>query len=370
MVIFQMLKRSAYVATLITTLLLNASALQAAQNQSPLFLAKRTILPGEKQEFRLMVDRSFDAAFVNMPVYVAHGLKAGHRLCITAGIHGDEINGSEIARRTFAKIDPLKLRGTVIMLPMINTAGIRNGVRYMPDRRDLNRYFPGSYNGSITSIVARRTFDLITTHCDTLIDLHTGSFQRANAPQIRVTSKNPAALTLARHFGSGIIILGGGPRGSLRREAVEAGITAIIYEAAGPHVFDVEAANIGVRGILNVMHHLEILPGDSPEIPEDKIYHLTVWERVPLGAGGFFFPEVGLGTEVKTGQRLGYLVTPLEDKTTMLTASRDGIIIGMARPQIVLSGYALFHLGLRGEHSELTEKELHEQESDDTLSDG
>jgi len=370
MVIFQMLLRSAFVATLIASLLFNASALQA-KNQPPLSLAKRIILPDEKQEFRLLIDRSFDAAFINMPVYVAHGQKAGHRLCITAGIHGDEINGSEIARRTFAKIDPLKLRGTVIMLPMVNTAGIRNGERYMPDRRDLNRYFPGSYNGSITSIVARGTFDLITTHCDTLIDLHTGSFQRANAPQIRVTRKDPVARTLARNFGSGIIILSDGPRGSLRREAVEAGIPAIIYEAAGPHVFDVEAADVGVRGLLNVMRHLEILPGDSPEIPEDKVYHLTVWERVPLGSGGFFFPEVSLGTEVKTGQRLGYLVTPLEDKTTVLTASRDGIIIGMARPQIVLSGYALFHLGLSGERSELTEKELHEQEeSVEALSDG
>lgn len=369
MLISQMLIRSAYVATLIAMLLFNTSILQA-QSQSPLSLAERIILPGEKQDFRLLIDRSFDAAFVNMPVYVAHGHKAGHRLCITAGIHGDEINGSEIARRTFVKIDPLKLRGTVIMLPMINTAGIRNGERYMPDRRDLNRYFPGSYNGSITSIVARGTFDLITTHCDTLIDLHTGSFQRANAPQIRVTSKNPAAQTLARNFGSGIIILGDGPRGSLRREAAEAGITAIIYEAAGPHVFDVEAADIGVRGLTNVMHHLEMLPGDGPDIAEDIVYHLTAWERVPLGSGGFFFPEVSLGTEVKTGQRLGYLVTPLEDKTTVLTANRDGTIIGIARPQIVLSGYALFHLGLRGERSELSEKELLEQESDDTLNDG
>ena len=369
MVISQMLMRSAYVASLIAMLLLYVSALQA-QNQPPLSLAKRTILPGEKQEFRLLIDRSFDAAFINMPVYVAHGQKAGHRLCVTAGIHGDEINGSEIARRAFVKIDPLKLRGTVMMLPMVNTAGIRNGERYMPDRRDLNRYFPGSYNGSITSIVARGTFDLITAHCDTLIDLHTGSFQRANAPQIRVTSKNPEARILARNFGSGIIILGDGPRGSLRREAAEAGITAILYEAAGPHVFDVEAADIGVRGLMNVMRHLEMLPGVSPEIPEDKVYHRTVWERVPLGTGGFFFPEVDLGTKVKTGQRLGYLVTPLEDKTTVLTASRDGVIIGMARPQIVLSGYALFHLGLGDKSSELTEKELIDQESADALSDG
>lgn len=368
MLIFQTPGRSAS-ATLLAVLLFNASALQA-QNQAPLSLLDRTIEPGEKQDFPFLIDRTFDAAYINMPVNVVHGLQAGHRLCITAGIHGDEINGSEIARRAFAKIDPLSLRGTVIMLPMINTTGIRNGERYMPDRRDLNRYFPGSYDGSIASIIARATFDLVTTHCDTLIDLHTGSFMRANAPQIRVTSKNPEALTLARNFGSGIIIFSDGPRGSLRREASEAGLTAIIYEAAGPHVFDVEAADVGVRGLMNVMHHLEMLPGDSPEIPDNQVYRRTTWERVPLGAGGFFFPEVNLGTKVRAGQQLGYLVTPLDNETTVVTATQDGVIIGMARPQIVLSGYALFHLGLGGQSGELTEKELREQEAADALTDG
>jgi predicted deacylase len=368
MLIFQTPGRSAS-ATLLAVLLFNASALQA-QNQAPLSLLDRTIEPGEKQDFPFLIDRTFDAAYINMPVNVVHGLQAGHRLCITAGIHGDEINGSEIARRAFAKIDPLSLRGTVIMLPMINTTGIRNGERYMPDRRDLNRYFPGSYDGSIASIIARATFDLVTTHCDTLIDLHTGSFMRANAPQIRVTSKNPEALTLARNFGSGIIIFSDGPQGSLRREASEAGLTAIIYEAAGPHVFDVEAADVGVRGLMNVMHHLEMLPGDSPEIPDNQVYRRTTWERVPLGAGGFFFPEVNLGTKVRAGQQLGYLVTPLDNETTVVTATQDGVIIGMARPQIVLSGYALFHLGLGGQSGKLTEEELREQEAADALTDG
>lgn len=369
MPILLMLIRRATVAALTVMLLFNTSVLQA-KNQAPLSLAKRIILPGEKQKFLFLVDRSFDAAFVNMPVYAAHGQQAGHKLCITAGIHGDEINGSEITRRTFREIDPLKLRGTVIMLPMINTAGIRNGERYMPDRRDLNRHFPGSYDGGITSIVARATFNLITTYCDSVIDLHTGSFQRTNAPQIRVTSKSQEARTLARSFGSGIIIFGDGPRGSLRREASEAGITALIYEAAGPHVFDKAAADVGVQGLFNVMHHLEMLPGETPEIPEDQVYHRTIWERVPLGSGGFFFPEVSLGTKVKAGQRLGYLVTPLADKTTVVTASRDGIIIGMARPQIVLSGYALFHLGLEGKSNAPTDKESREQETANALIDG
>lgn len=364
----RMWRRGAAAATL-AVLLLDGSALHA-QDQMPLSLLERSIEPGEKREFPFLVDRGFDAAFVNMPVYVAHGSQIGHRLCVTAGIHGDEVNGSEIARRAFSGIDASELRGTVIMLPMINAEGIRNGQRYMPDRRDLNRHFPGSYDGSIASIVARATFDLVMTHCETLIDLHTGSFERANAPQIRVTRKNPEALIVARSFGSGIVVFGEGPRGSLRREASEAGLTAIIFEAAGPHVFDVEAADAGVRGLTNVMKHLEMLPGGSPKTPDERVYRRTAWERVPLGSGGFFFPEVALGARVKEGQRLGYVVSPLNDDTTWLVAVQDGTIIGMARPQIVLSGYALFHLGLDGQGGALTEEELREQESADATTDG
>ena len=350
------------------------------QNQTPLSLLERNIEPGEKRELPFMLENSFDAAFVNMPVYAIHGRESGHRLCITAGIHGDEINGSVIAQRAFKKIDPTILRGTVVMLPMINSAGIRNSERYMPDRRDLNRNFPGNYDGSIAAIVARATFDVITTHCDSLIDLHTASFLRTNAPQIRVTSKNPEALTLARNFGSGIIIFGDGPKGSLRREATDAGVPAIIYEAAGPHILDVNAADIGVHGIMNVMRHLAMLPGDSPETPDHKVYQHTAWERVPLRSGGFFFPDVELGAKVKVGQRLGHLVSPLDNKTTVIHARNNGIVIGMAKPQVVLSGYALFHLGfnlrdydsLENEHTdkERADKELLEKESMNQQSDG
>lgn len=352
------------IVALLAILPLLATASQT-QNQAPLSLLERSIEPGEKREFPFMLEDSFDAAFVNMPVYAIRGRESGHRLCVTAGIHGDEINGSVIAQRAFKKIDPDILRGTVIMLPMINSAGIRNSERYMPDRRDLNRNFPGNYDGSIAAIVARATFDVITTHCDSLIDLHTASFLRTNAPQIRVTSNNPEALTLARNFGSGIIIFGEGPKGSLRREATDAGVPAIIYEAAGPHILDVKATDIGVHGIMNVMRHLEMLPGDSPDIPDHKVYQHTAWERVPLRSGGFFFPDIELDARVRVGQRLGHLVSPLNNKTTVIYAKNNGIVIGMAKPQVVLSGYALFHLGFDSQDFNPLENEQTDKESTD-----
>lgn len=314
----------------------------------PLSILGNSVEPGEKTAFLLTEDESFDSDFVNSSVWVVRGATAGPSLCITAGIHGDEINGVEIARRVFASLDADEVRGSVIILPMINLAGIRSGERYMADRRDLNRLFPGRRDGSLSAIVARSVFSLVKGHCQALIDLHTGSFARSNVPQIRVGMKRPGALDMARHFGSGVVVLGEGPRGSLRREATAAGVDAIIYEAAGPHRFDPEAAQVGAEGVRSVMAWMGMLQKPAKAIPFNSIYRRTHWERVPLGGGGFFFPAVEIGARVNAGDRLGTVYAPGYDTETHIVARRGGTVIGMAVPQIVLSGYALFNIGIEG----------------------
>lgn len=323
-------------------------AAAAAPEWGPLLILERTVLPGSKSAFLLTEDQNFDSSFVNSSVWVVHGASAGPALCLTAGIHGDEINGVDIARRVFSSLDPAQMSGSVVMLPMINLAGIRSGERYMADRRDLNRLFPGRRDGSLSSIVAGSVFKVISNHCKALIDLHTGSFSRLNVPQIRVTLARPSALDMARHFGSGIVVLGDGPRGSLRREASEFGIDSIIYEAAGPHRFDPEAAKVGADGVRSVMAWMGILDKPIKTIPFNSIFRRTYWERVPLKGGGFFFPEVEIGARVKTGDVLGMIHAPGYDKETPILARRAGTVIGMAVPQIVLSGYALFNIGIEG----------------------
>lgn len=320
----------------------------AGSGWGPLQILDRSVAPGSKSMFPLAEDRNFDSAFVNSSVWVVHGAQAGPALCITAGIHGDEINSVEIARRVFSSLDPGQVRGSVILLPMINLSGIRSGERYMADRRDLNRLFPGRRDGSLSSIVARGVFGLVTGHCRALIDLHTGSFARTNVPQIRVTSDRPGALDMARHFGSGVVVLGDGPRGSLRREASEAGVDAIIYEAAGPHRFDSPAAQVGADGVRSVMAWMGMLDQRAATIPFNNVYRRTYWERVPNSGGGFFFPEVEIGARVKPGERLGTIYAPGYDTETPVLARRSGTVIGMAVPQIVLTGYALFNIGIEG----------------------
>jgi predicted deacylase len=334
------------------TLLVLAAVLFAAPLQAlqwgAVEVAGRQIWPGETLRFPYGGETSFESTFLDAPVFVARGARHGPALCITAGIHGDEINGTEIARRAFSWIDPAELSGTVIVFPMVNAAGVRSGNRYMQDRRDLNRAFPGRANGSVTSLIAHILFTELRRNCNYLIDLHTGSFSRSNHPQIRVGPEDDRAVELARHFGVGIVVIDDGPKGSIRHEAGAIGIPSIIFEAGEPSRFDLDLIASGVQGIESVMAHLGMIEGGKQiEVPESRIYTATTWVRVPPGAGGYFFPTVELGQAVRKGDRLGTLIDPLTDRYTAVVATEPGEVIGLAVAQIVLSGYALVHLGVK-----------------------
>jgi predicted deacylase len=184
----------------------------------------------------------------------------------------------------------------------------------------------------------------VLVHCDALVDLHTASNQRANLPQIRADLSDPAIRELAIHFGIGIVIDGEGPDGSLRREAAKAGVTAIIYEAGEPYRFEEEEIAQGVLGVNNVMAFLDMTDQADQEIPESRIYERSKWVRTGVRNGGFFFPTAGLGDAVQPGDVLGTVVDPFTDEVFEIVAPIPGELIGMAVPQPVLSGYALFHL--------------------------
>ncbi len=309
-------------------------------------ISGNTVQPGTKGKFPVISERGFEASYLNMPVFVARGAKAGPTLCVTAGIHGDETNSVEVARRVFAATDATKLSGMLYMFPFVNADGFRNRKREMTDGRDLNRTFPGSENGSVASLVANFIFAELKSRCDALVDLHTGSNLRSNYPQIRVDLENEAAKQLAVHFGVGMILGGGGPDGSLRGEILKAGIPAIIYEAGGPLLFQEKEVARGAEGVRNVMHYLGMaeIPGYKP--PHPKIYEKTRWVRVPRGHGGFFFPAVAMGATVEDGTHLGIVVDPITDEEHAIISPYDGQVIGMTLPQPVLSGYPLFHLGV------------------------
>lgn len=307
-------------------------------------LVGRKVAAGQASRFAFIPDRSFEASYLNMPVFVARGTAPGPTLCLTAGVHGDELNGVEVARRAFAGVDPQTLRGTLVALPAINAEGVRTGNRYLSDRRDLNRAFPGSTRGSVASLIANAVFSKVLTHCDALVDLHTASNNRTNQPQIRADIANPAIRALAVHFGHGMVIAGEGPDGSLRREAAKAGVAAIIYEAGEPYRFQEDEIAHGVRGVRSVMAYLDMIDGEEITIPDDRVFEKSRWVRVPVQQGGFFFPDVALGATVQEGDHLGKVVDPLTDEAHEITSPVTGEVIGMSVSQPVLSGYALYHV--------------------------
>lgn len=322
------------------------SSAESDAEWGPLTALGVEVKPGEKKRLASLDMGDFAGMRMAVPVWVARGVRPGKTLCVTAGIHGDELNGIEIARRVFVETDPQQLAGTLVVLPVLNRHGFLAGSRYMNDRRDLNRAFPGNPRGSSASIIAHSVFGPVIERSDAVVDLHTASDRRNNLPQIRTDLSSPPALELARHFGGGVVLHGKGPEGSLRRTALDAGIPAIIYEAGGVFVLQPAEIERGVEGVRNIMVYLDMLETDKPVRPMATVYKKTLWLRVPPGAAGMFLTKHKTGDEVKQGQVLGEVVDPLSDKSIDVVSPSDGIIIGMVVPTVVYTGDALFHLGL------------------------
>jgi len=211
-----------------------ANAVTNAEGQArPLQLLGVDIEPGTSQRLAWSATQLFEGVPVSTPVLVVNGAVPGPTLCLTAAVHGDELNGIEMVRRVFHDIDPTKLAGALIGVPIVNVQGFRRGSRYLPDRRDLNRYFPGNPNGSAGARIAYSLFNDIIVHCDALVDLHTGSFERANLPQLRADLRDPDVVTLTHGFGAMVVLHSKPTVGTLRYAATMAGIPTLVVEAAG-----------------------------------------------------------------------------------------------------------------------------------------
>ena len=297
---------------------------------------------GTKGRLSFATERSFTQDSLDVPLLVVRGATPGPTLCLTAALHGDEVNGVEIVRSVFDALDPERISGTVLALPIVNLWGFRNGSRYLADRRDLNRAFPGNAQGSTGARIAQRVFQGLVRRCNALIDLHTGSNQRTNVPQVRTDLGHGVATELALHFGVGIVIDGRGPKGSLRRAAMDAGIPALLYEAGESPRFQRDEVARGVEGVRNVMEQLEMLSEAPPPSDPQRVFRRTRWVRAT--GGGIFVTERQLGERVAAGESLGRVTDPISGDQVEIRSKDAGTLIGMAVPQVVLPGFALFHL--------------------------
>jgi predicted deacylase len=301
--------------------------------------------PGTYRRLSWSATELFEGIPVSTPVLAVNGNLPGPTLCLTAAVHGDELNGIEMVRRVMHDLDPQKLSGAVIGVPIVNLQGFRRGSRYLPDRRDLNRYFPGNPNGSAASRIAHSFFAEVIRHCDALIDLHTGSFERANLPQLRADLRNPDVVTLTHGFGATVILHSDPAEGTLRYAASRIGIPTVTLEAGGPSELELKEVMHGVKGIDTLLNTLGMVKKARLWGDPEPVYYRSVWVRADRG--GILLADVGLGSTVRRGDLLGTITDPMNNASTNLYAPFAGRIIGMARNQVVMPGFAAFHVGIQ-----------------------
>ena len=323
-----------------------ASAVTDAEGQAEALLLLGTeIQPGTTDRLSWSATELFEGVPVSTPVLVMNGVAPGPTLCLTAAVHGDELNGIEMVRRVFHDIEPKKLAGALIGVPIVNVQGFRRGSRYLPDRRDLNRYFPGNPHGSAAARIAHSLFNDVIMHCDALVDLHTGSFERANLPQIRADLRNPDVVTLTHGFGAMVVLHSKPTVGTLRYAATMAGIPSVTVEAGGPSQLELAEVKHGVKGIETLLSTLGMTRRTRFWGDPEPVYYRSSWVRADNG--GILLSDVSLGSSVRKGDLLGSITDPMSNARTELRSPYSGRIIGLARNQVVMPGFAAFHVGIQ-----------------------
>ncbi|MCL4779995.1 MAG: succinylglutamate desuccinylase/aspartoacylase family protein [Gammaproteobacteria bacterium] len=307
-------------------------------------LLGETIPPGTMRRLLWSGGQSFDGSSDQTPVLVINGMGRGPTLCLTGAIHGDELNGIEIVRRVTQDLEPARIRGAVIGVPIVNLQGFRRGSRYLPDRRDLNRHFPGNPGGSAASRIAWSLFDSIIRHCDGLIDVHTGSLNRTNLPQLRADLRDEKIRNFVDGFGGMLVLHNPGRPGTLRYAAARAGIPAVTLEAGEPGRLQSAQVREGTAGIVRLLDALKIVNRVNLLSEARPIYYQSKWIRADHG--GILFSLVRLGQMVKAGDVLGTVTDPISNEQNLIYTPVDGRVIGMALNQMVMPGFATFNLGI------------------------
>ncbi len=333
------------------------------ETKDDLIIGSHVIKKGETKKIELPTVRLYTDTNMSIPVYVKRGKKAGPTVFVCSAIHGDELNGIEIISRLINNKAINSLKGTLITVPIVNGFGVLNQSRYLPDRRDLNRSFPGSAKGSLAGRIAHLFMDEVVSKCDYGIDLHTGAIHRSNFPQIRANLDDPVTFEMAKAFAVPVLINANLRDGSLRQCADEHGIPMLLYEAGQALRFDELSIKVGMKGILNVLRHLNMLPKlRSRKKPiEPFVARKSGWVRAP--DSGFVIHKKELGDRVKKNDVLAEIKKPLGDISAEVLSHADGIIIGKQNIPLVQEGEAVYHIAFFNKTHEVEESIEHLQES-------
>lgn len=320
------------------------------EKAKPFDIGGAVVQPGEALTVELPLAYLYTHHDLTMPIRILHGKKPGPVLFVSAALHGDEINGLEIISRLLRLKVMQRLRGTLIAIPVVNVYGFLNQTRYLPDRRDLNRSFPGSESGSLAARMAWIFAEEILSRADFGIDLHTGALHRSNLPQIRADLNIPGLEPLALSFRVPVVLNSPVILGSMREAAQERGVPVLLYECGEALRFDEVSIRAGVRGIVSVMRQLGMLPPrkqsdehkERKERTDSHVSHTSRWVRTP--AGGVLRTRLKLGQWIEKGRVLAQVGDPLGLNLRPVLAPFSGLVIGMSHLPLVDEGNALFHI--------------------------
>ncbi|ABE55918.1 Succinylglutamate desuccinylase/aspartoacylase [Shewanella denitrificans OS217] len=300
-----------------------------------------SVKAGSQESVKLPAAKLYNDTPMELHVEVFHGSKPGPVLLVCAAIHGDELNGIEICRRLLSRINAKTLAGTLLVVPVVNVFGFIHQSRYLPDRRDLNRCFPGSPKGALASRLANLFSSQLVTRATHIIDLHTGAIHRENLPQIRCDTDSPVMLDMANAFGAPVIMSSKAREGSMRGYANELNVPCILYEAGEALRFSDLSIKSGLTGVMNVMRSLGMIKGKvraKTSVNASRSY----WVRSE--SDGLINVKLKLGERVSKGNILAHVVNPHGGESVALIAPTDGIIIGISNIPVTNEGEALFHI--------------------------
>ncbi|MBF0278815.1 MAG: succinylglutamate desuccinylase/aspartoacylase family protein [SAR324 cluster bacterium] len=332
---------------------------------SELVIGGVSVPPGKRKRMEIPVAKLYDYTEMTIPVEIIRGKEEGPVLFISAAVHGDEINGTEIIRRLLARKKMLsRIRGTAIMVPVVNVFGFNRNVRYLPDRRDLNRSFPGSGSGSLASQIASVFMKEIVDKCTHGIDLHTGGGHRANLPQIRACIDDAETNRLAHNFGVPVVINSSLRDGSLRQAAADKGIPILLFEGGEALRYDEKVIRSGLQGIISVMTAIGMIEGQKISMKKQRedvfIARSSYWVRAPHS--GSLRASKHLGNRVKQNELLGVISDVFGQGRVNVRAPKTGIVIGMTMLPLVNNGDALFHIATFEDVAAVEEKmELYDE---------
>ncbi len=330
-------------------------------SQSVISICGIPVASGETKEIYLEVSESFLSGNIQVPVTVIRGKKPGPVVLVTAAIHGDEINGTDIVRRLIFDVNHAELSGTLVALPVVNIPGFLMQTRYLPYHRDLNRFFPGRRKGNNAERFAYLLFNEIVKKCDFGIDLHTAAMGRVNLPHVRGDMSQPLVRRLARAFGASIVLDQPGVVGSLRREATNIGIPTILFEAGETARFSQKVSLAGLRGVLNVLEAIEMLPRKkkSRRPPFQVIVKASDWVRAEKG--GILDLAVKPGELIYKGDLIATLLNPFGKTVTQMRAPHTGIVIGVTTAPLAIPGTGIAHIAHLKKALSLVERSLKSQ---------